>query len=81
LQYAYQAGEIGTTMPTVLNAANEIAVEAFLREQIGFLDIPAVILQVMEAHMVRSLFTIEDVVEADRWSREKSKSLLTTMKK
>ena len=81
LRYAYQAGEIGATMPTVLNAANEIAVEAFLREQIGFLDIPALILRVMDAHVVRPLLTIDEVVEADRWAREKSKSLLTTMKK
>ncbi|GAK57707.1 1-deoxy-D-xylulose 5-phosphate reductoisomerase [Candidatus Vecturithrix granuli] len=81
LHYAYQAGEIGATMPTVLNAANEIAVEAFLQKQIGFVDIAALILQVMDAHVVRPLITIEDVVEADHWAREKSKSLLTTMKK
>jgi 1-deoxy-D-xylulose-5-phosphate reductoisomerase len=81
LQYAYQAGEIGATMPTVVNAANEVAVEAFLQEQIGFTDIPAVISQVMEAHIVRPLLIIDDVVDADRWAREKSQSLLTTMKK
>lgn len=81
LQYAYQAGEIGATMPTVVNAANEVAVEAFLQEQIGFTDIPAVISQVMEAHIVRPLLIIDDVIDADRWAREKSQSLLTTMKK
>jgi len=72
LHYAYQAGTIGGTMPTVLNAANEIAVDAFLRERISFLDIPRTIKHVMEAHEVKALSTIDDAIEADRWARKEA---------
>ena len=81
LQYAYQAGETGETMPAALNAANEIAVEAFLQEQIAFANISAIIAEVMETHAVKPLTTIDDAIEADRWAREKAKSLLTSMGK
>ena len=70
LQYAYQAGETGGTMPAVMNAANEIAVEAFLQENIAFLDIPRTIQHVMDAHQVKTLSSIEEAIEADRWARE-----------
>lgn len=69
LRYAYEAGKIGGTMPTVLNAANEVAVDAFLHERIGFMEIAVTIRQVMEAHNVQALTTLEDAVNADRWAR------------
>ena len=63
LGQARRAGEIGGTLPAVLNAANEIAVDAFLSEKIRFTDIPAVIEQTLE----RVVFVAPDsvaVVEA-----------------
>lgn len=81
LHYAYQAGEMGGTMPAALNAANEIAVDAFLQEQIAFRDISAIIAEVMETHAVKPLTTIGDALEADRRAREKANSLLTSMRK
>lgn len=72
LAYGYQAGEIGGTMPAVLNAANEVAVESFLREKISFLDIPRTIKHVMDTHDVKTISTLDDVIEADRWARTKA---------
>jgi 1-deoxy-D-xylulose-5-phosphate reductoisomerase len=72
LHYAYKAGEIGGTMPAVLNAANEVAVDAFLRENISFLDIPRTIKHVMETHEVQPLSTLDDAIEADRWARKEA---------
>lgn len=50
LRFAYQAGQAGGTMPTVLNAANEVAVDLFLKEKINFLDIEKVIEEAMQQH-------------------------------
>jgi 1-deoxy-D-xylulose-5-phosphate reductoisomerase len=72
LRYAYKAGEIGGTMPAVLNAANEIAVDAFLRGEISFLAIPQTIKSVMDAHEVNAIFTLDDLIEIDRWARTKA---------
>ena len=51
---------------------NEIAVDAFLKEKIGFLDIPKLIEQTMVAHTTHSIDRIESVMDADRWAREKT---------
>ena len=63
---------IGGTMPAVLNAANEIAVAAYLQKGIGFLDIADVIRSTMDAHTLRQVHTLDDALEADRWAREKA---------
>ena len=76
LHYAYKSGEIGGTMPTVLNAANEIAVDAFLREKISFLDIPRTIKHVMDTHEVQPLSSLDDAIEADRWARKAARTAL-----
>jgi len=70
LSYAYEAIKTGGTVPAVLNAANEIAVYAFLENKIGFNDIPAVIRKTVERHTVTAAPELEDVLEADRWARE-----------
>ena len=70
LSYAFEAGKTGGTMPAALNAANEIAVEAFLQDRIAFLDISRVIAQVMEAHDVKPVASIAAAIEADRWARK-----------
>lgn len=69
LELAYEAARIGGTMPTVLNAANEVAVRAFLKRQIRFTDIPCLVEQAMQAHTPLPA-TLEHVLEADRWARE-----------
>ncbi len=63
-------------MPAVLNAANEEAVAAFLGERIPFTAIPDSIDEVMAAHEVRPVTRLEDVLEADAWARERSRTAL-----
>jgi len=70
LRYAFEAGKAGGTMPAALNAANEIAVEAFLQERIAFLDISRIIHDVMEAHDVKAMSSLDVAIEADRWARK-----------
>ncbi len=62
----------GGTAPAVLNAANEVAVQAFLERRLGFTDIPRVIETVLEQHSVRSVNSLEDVLAADEWSRRQA---------
>lgn len=57
-------------MPVVLNAANEVAVGLFLKEKIGFLDIPRIIEKVMGKHTVNIKPGLDDIIEVDRWARE-----------
>lgn len=75
LRLAYAAGCTGGTMPAVLNAANEVAVEHFLHDRIGFLDIPRLISETMEAHEHRSNPHLADLLEADRWARTHAEGL------
>ncbi len=72
LRLAIEAARLGGTMPAVLNAANEIAVQAFLDGLIGFLDIAAVIELTMTQHTVVPLADITTAMEADRWAREQA---------
>jgi 1-deoxy-D-xylulose-5-phosphate reductoisomerase len=69
LRFGYEALMTGGTMPAVLNAANEIAVQAFLNRRIGFLDIAATIRRTMDAHVPREILTLEDALQADVWAR------------
>ncbi|MFQ6673070.1 MAG: 1-deoxy-D-xylulose-5-phosphate reductoisomerase [Candidatus Tectimicrobiota bacterium] len=70
LGYAYEALSRGGTMPAVLNAANEVAVQAFLEGAIGFLDIPRLIRAAMDRHEPQAVTRLEVVLEADRWARQ-----------
>lgn len=76
LRLGYDSLRIGGTMPAVMNAANEIAVEAYLQEGIRFTDIPEIIRNTMDAHQAQPVESIEDALEADRWAREKADSLV-----
>ena len=69
LKLARRAGEVSGTMPAVLNAANEVAVEAFLKKKINFPQITETVRRVMEAHKVTSRPTLEKILEADAWAR------------
>ena len=77
LALARYAGETGGTLPCVMNAANEVAVAAFLAEQIGYLDIAACVEAAMEAHAragVQSVESIAQLQEVDAWSRATAQS-------
>ena len=76
LGLAYNALKIGKNAPTVLNAANEVSVEAFLNKQIGFLDISKTIESVLDAVPTTNLDTLASVVENDQISRQVAKSVI-----
>ncbi|OQW29920.1 MAG: 1-deoxy-D-xylulose-5-phosphate reductoisomerase [Nitrospira sp. SG-bin1] len=76
LNLGYESLRIGGTMPAAMNAANEIAVEAFLNHGLRFCEIPQVIRSTMEAHVRREITRLDDALEADRWAREKAESLV-----
>jgi 1-deoxy-D-xylulose-5-phosphate reductoisomerase len=76
LALAYQALETGGTMPAVLNAANEVAVEAFLEGRLEFLKVPAVIQKTMKNHQPLRLNSVEDVLQAHAWAREEARETL-----
>ena len=75
LNLAYRALSAGGSMPTVMNAANEIAVSRFLNDEVGFLQIPEIIKSTMDAHKNIENITITDVLNADAWAREYSRAL------
>jgi 1-deoxy-D-xylulose-5-phosphate reductoisomerase len=70
LGLAYRALRAGGTLPVVLNAANEVAVEIFLEGKLGFTGIPDVIEKTMDAHEVGAVSTLDAVHRADGWARE-----------
>ena len=69
LRLAYEAIQTGGTMPTILNAANEIAVEAFLNEQIRFTDIPVVIEKTMQEIPIQIADSLETILATDTHAR------------
>jgi 1-deoxy-D-xylulose-5-phosphate reductoisomerase len=75
LKLAFQALEAGGTIPAVLNAANEVAVQAFLDRQISFKEIPEIIRAAMDNHKSKTVNQISDVIEADQWAREETQKL------
>lgn len=70
LQLAYDAMTVGGTMPAAMNAANEIAVAAFLDNKISFTKIPYIIENVMQGHNVNICPSLDDIIEVDRWARD-----------
>jgi 1-deoxy-D-xylulose-5-phosphate reductoisomerase len=76
LALARGAGEAGGTSPCVLNAANEVAVHAFLDRRLSFVDIPRVIERALEAHDSRPLTRFEDLYEADGEARARASLLV-----
>lgn len=78
LSLAYRAIKTGGTMPTVMNGANEMAVAAFLENKIGFLDIADIIEKTMMSYNVKYDYTVEDLVEVDKWARNFSNNLIMT---
>jgi 1-deoxy-D-xylulose-5-phosphate reductoisomerase len=80
IDLAIKAAQIGGSMPAVLNGANEVAVDLFLKGKIGFLEIPEVIEKTMKAHEPFGIDSIDAVMEADAWSREAGRRLAAPMR-
>ncbi|MEK6576910.1 MAG: 1-deoxy-D-xylulose-5-phosphate reductoisomerase [Nitrospirota bacterium] len=79
LAYAYEAMNIGGTMPAMLNAANEEAVRAYLNGTIGFLDIPKIIRKVLDSASAKKIEKLEDVIVADGWARETASGYIKSL--
>lgn len=80
LALARHAGEAGGTLPAVMNAANEVAVAAFLAEQIGYLDIAACVEDAMDAHEcagVQAVESLEQLETVDAWARAHARAWCT----
>ena len=78
LELAYSAAKVGGTLPTVLSSADEVVVQAFLNRQIGFMDIPNYLEEVMTRHDVIFQPTLDDILAADRWARSIARELIQT---
>ena len=75
LNLAYRALGEGETMPAVLNAANEVAVDCFLRKRIQFTDIPLIVEKTMDLFLPTKINCLEDILNADRWARKQAYAL------
>jgi 1-deoxy-D-xylulose-5-phosphate reductoisomerase len=76
LALGYAAARAGGTMPAVLNAANEMAVDAFLNGRLGFMDIPQTVEATMEAHRNEPLESLEQVLAVNQWARGFAQGLI-----
>ncbi|MGE5799906.1 MAG: 1-deoxy-D-xylulose-5-phosphate reductoisomerase [Syntrophaceae bacterium] len=76
LRLGYEAGRAAGTMPAVMNAANEVAVNAFLEEKIPFQSIARVIEEVMSRHVPSDISSLETVLEADSQARRQAEEIL-----
>ncbi|SER07283.1 1-deoxy-D-xylulose 5-phosphate reductoisomerase [Gracilibacillus ureilyticus] len=75
LKYAYEAGKTGGTMPAVLNAANEVAVELFLKGKINFLEIEHLVAKMLENHDVITNPDLETIQSIDKETRMKARNI------
>ena len=80
LALAFKACEVGGTLPAVLNAANEAAVNAFLNQVIGFVDIPTVVEQTMAKHAVVSKPELAEILDADQWARKQAETQIKELR-
>ncbi len=80
LSLTYDALSAGGTMPSVLNAANEVAVEAFLDRKISFMEIPDIVSHTMAQHKVSDCSTIESVIDASNWAKEKAEEFVESIR-
>ncbi len=76
IRLAYEAGTCGGTMPAVLNASNEVTVEAFLDKKIKFVDLPEIIDKVLSGHKVVKKPALEELLQADKWARMQAKEII-----
>lgn len=76
LDIAYKAGICGGTAPVVLNAADEVAVSAFMKRKIRFIDLPEIIEKVMTLHSVICNPSLDDILQADSWARRETEKII-----
>ncbi len=76
LRIAYEAGQRGGTLPAVMNAANEVAVNYFLNRKIDFLNIEAIVEKVMTKHDTNSQPDLDEILATDIWAREYCRDLI-----
>ena len=76
LRLGYDAARIGGTMPAVLNAANEVAVAAFLDHRLPFLGIPRLVEETMTAHQAEPIASLEQVLAINQWARKHAAGLI-----
>jgi|ERR1043166_1885856 1-deoxy-D-xylulose-5-phosphate reductoisomerase len=81
LNLARRAGEIGGTLPAVMNAANEIAVAAFLDRQVRFPDIWQIVEEVMNRHKSVAHADLDAILEADQWARAQARKCVEALKR
>lgn len=77
LALAYKAGKQGGAAPAVLNAANEIAVHAFLAGRIGFMQIPGIVEKVLENHKPTGINNLEEILAIDQWARNEAARIIS----
>ncbi len=80
LDLCYYAGKRGGSMPAVLNAANEVAVNAFLEKKICFTDIVKIVEKTMEKHDINNNPDLKDIFGFDEWARNVSAGIIRTYK-
>ncbi|MBE7041981.1 MAG: 1-deoxy-D-xylulose-5-phosphate reductoisomerase [Ruminococcaceae bacterium] len=76
LALAFEAGNAGGTMPCVMNGANEIAVDAFLKGNIAFLEIAELVEAVMKQNHLIAVPSLEEIFKADKWARETARNFI-----
>jgi len=76
LELAIAAGRAGGTMPTVLNAANEVAVSAFLNKSVTLLDIERIVADTMQYHVCQPVESIAQLEGVDGWARAKAREII-----
>ena len=76
LALAFEACKNGGSVPAVLNAANEVAVDAFLKGEVAFTDIPRLVAGVLKRHTHRSSPTLDDILADDHWARRQTRKLV-----
>jgi 1-deoxy-D-xylulose-5-phosphate reductoisomerase len=79
LSLAYRAIAAGRSAPAVLNASNEVAVEAFLDGRVGYADIPGVIEAALDQVPGFAIETLEDALEADRQGRDAARTRVAAL--
>ena len=78
VQLARQVGQAGLTFPAVFNAANEVAVDAFHEGRLRFSQIVELIERVVDAHEAESTLSLEGVLAAERWARDRAAAQIAT---
>jgi 1-deoxy-D-xylulose-5-phosphate reductoisomerase len=80
LKIAYDVAKIGYTLPSVMNAANEVAVYAFLKKEIKFTDISNIIYKTVKAHKIFNNVSLNNIIKSDIWARKYAKNLILKIK-